>query len=488
MEKKPDWESHGEPVKFYATCYPFPRTVLPELGKIETSDPEFNRLMKALIEDPYGSVQERRSAYEKYIKANTMETSESYLNHIKAMLVCGNHRWPEETWKLFEKPYREDKPKIQGLLEKIVPTEKDEILYRLGMLPLKHMQYQHEEALADVWRISPYLAVYGQLYLLGNIRGGSTSDRPDYIIELFKKNGLMPDLTVKPCVLYEWLRIKKWEKLDGRATRYLLIEADCVGQLYGPDGFCVRNPSLIRDAFGVFGSPDDKLRAGIEKNDKNMVDEALQEGADVKSPCGNFKNALDLATWWENVDVDIVKSLVEHGANPRESKPLLSAAMRGKLGTVTYLLEKGADVNAGDTCYTALMWASGKSFEITKLLIEKGADVNKRTFRTALIVAADSKQVETVKLLLDHGADVNAQDKYGCTALYEASSSWGRMRRPTPECLEIVKLLLEKGAHADIKNTDNGKTALEVAARDGQEAVVNLLLEKGAKPIPGLTD
>ena len=44
----------------------------------------------------------------------------------------------------------------------------------------------------------------------------------------------------------------------------------------------------------------------------------------------------------------------------------------------------------------------------------------------------------------------------------------------------VVKLLLEKGAEVD-SESDNGQTPLSWAAGDGHEAVVKLLLEKGAK-------
>jgi ankyrin repeat protein len=44
----------------------------------------------------------------------------------------------------------------------------------------------------------------------------------------------------------------------------------------------------------------------------------------------------------------------------------------------------------------------------------------------------------------------------------------------------IVKLLLEKGADLETKDTTYGKTSLSLAAGNGHDGVVNLLLEKGA--------
>jgi ankyrin repeat protein len=44
-----------------------------------------------------------------------------------------------------------------------------------------------------------------------------------------------------------------------------------------------------------------------------------------------------------------------------------------------------------------------------------------------------------------------------------------------------VKLLLEKGAELESKDTTYGRTPLSWAAENGHEAVVKLLLEKGAE-------
>jgi ankyrin repeat protein len=45
----------------------------------------------------------------------------------------------------------------------------------------------------------------------------------------------------------------------------------------------------------------------------------------------------------------------------------------------------------------------------------------------------------------------------------------------------VVKLLLEKGAELESKDSEWGQTPLSWAAEKGHEAVVKLLLEKGAE-------
>jgi ankyrin repeat protein len=67
---------------------------------------------------------------------------------------------------------------------------------------------------------------------------------------------------------------------------------------------------------------------------------------------------------------------------------------------------------------------------------------------------------------------MDLKDSYGRTPL-----SWAA--RNGHEA--VVKLLLEKGAELETKDVYYDQTPLSWAARNGQEAVVKLLLEKGAQ-------
>ncbi|KAK7428976.1 hypothetical protein QQZ08_004488 [Neonectria magnoliae] len=90
---------------------------------------------------------------------------------------------------------------------------------------------------------------------------------------------------------------------------------------------------------------------------------------------------------------------------------------------------------------------------------------------TDLMVASYYGHRAVVKLLLEKGAEIEAKDsEHGRTPL-----SWAA--RNGHEA--IVKLLLEKGANFKSKDED-GTTPLSLAAGDGHEAIVKLLLEKGA--------
>ncbi len=93
-----------------------------------------------------------------------------------------------------------------------------------------------------------------------------------------------------------------------------------------------------------------------------------------------------------------------------------------------------------------------------------------REGQSALNIASWGGRVQIVKLLLDKGADLTAKDSDGCTALHLATDTG---------CVEVVKLLLDKGAGVTAKDR-YGCTALHFASKKGGVEVVKLLLDKGA--------
>jgi ankyrin repeat protein len=218
-------------------------------------------------------------------------------------------------------------------------------------------------------------------------------------------------------------------------------------------------------------------------------------------------------------EVRTARVLLDAGADvnatgPMDETPLHFAATHGHLPVVELLLERKADVNAKmkqpsfsarqKAYYTPLMGAleaghadvvralakagglpaidgaknatallsavaANKRLGIVKLLIEQGAPADAKlppNNGTALHLAAEEGELEMVKWLVAKKLDLTSTDSAGWTPLLRASAA-GRT--------DVVKFLLAQGAQLD----DN---ALFPAAANGHVALVELLLESGAKP------
>jgi ankyrin repeat protein len=158
---------------------------------------------------------------------------------------------------------------------------------------------------------------------------------------------------------------------------------------------------------------------------------------------------------------DLVKVLLDHGANPnlKLKRPII-----------------GRHHDAGDATLgegtTALMRAAKTvDFRIMKLLIDGGADatITQKDYSTpAMIVAAggrggsapEATVIEAIKLCLDHGVDIDAYNSNGQTILHAAVQRGAN---------GIVRFLAERGAKLDMKNKQ-GRTPLDLATGAGAPA------------------
>ena len=153
---------------------------------------------------------------------------------------------------------------------------------------------------------------------------------------------------------------------------------------------------------------------------------------------------------------------------------LYYASLLGFLESVEALVNNGADVNVRGGLYGNALIAAFTSghTEIVQLLAEKGATINSlgnAYGATALVAASFEGRIEIVQLLLDEGVDIDAHNRSNVGIALEAASTAGHT--------ELVRFLLDRTAHDDALWVQG---ALKQACRNGDEGMVQLLLDRGA--------
>ena len=202
--------------------------------------------------------------------------------------------------------------------------------------------------------------------------------------------------------------------------------------------------------------------------------------------------------WLRNDDIEIVKLLIEKGADVNvtiekgydvkfnkngsstrifpESTPLHVAFLNNHLKIAKLLIENGADVNAryksGKTLLHEVKNIQSMFLDVAflnnhlkniKFLIDNVADVNARD-KSGKTPLHEIRNTEIAKLLIENGADVNVKDKMGVTPLHY------------PKNEEIAKFLIDNGANVKAIN-NKGQTPCDTIS---SEKVKKLIKEKGA--------
>jgi ankyrin repeat protein len=136
---------------------------------------------------------------------------------------------------------------------------------------------------------------------------------------------------------------------------------------------------------------------------------------------------------------------------------------------VELLLDKGADIDKhGEHGYTPLLWAAADGHEaVVKLLLDRGAATETRSdhFEGSLPQLNEASGPHDGAYYLK--VEEKLKREKGWTALLSAAARGHQA---------VVKLLLDRGASVQTKSA-SGHTALELAERGGREGVVNLLKE-----------
>jgi ankyrin repeat protein len=197
---------------------------------------------------------------------------------------------------------------------------------------------------------------------------------------------------------------------------------------------------------------------------RNIFHLLLDEGAHVNAKTNTGGAPLHFATAQLN-DYSIQK-LIEAGAKinaqNNKSKTALDVVMEGDY----YLNEP------------SLIPLEDERFAQTEALLRGYGAITGAELTELLFKAIRRRKLRDLELLLDAGANVNTKDSNGATALHVAVQS------DFPEAFQMLlghPLL----GHTDFKvlnaRDNGGLTALDLAQRNGNRAIVGLLTQYGAK-------
>ncbi len=162
--------------------------------------------------------------------------------------------------------------------------------------------------------------------------------------------------------------------------------------------------------------------------------------------------------------------------------------MANQLRVANYLVEQKVDLNTGSSDSPLAIAANQGHLSMVELLLEAGAEPATDTGQPAIHYALCGNRVEVVKLLIEKGAHLEAFDTSGNTALqavikmpvykYAAhSTSLSDKQR-----IAYTRMLIEAAADINELNQRNGDSALAIAVQEKSHPLVDFLLKNKADP------
>jgi ankyrin repeat protein len=300
-----------------------------------------------------------------------------------------------------------------------------------------------------------------------------------------------------------WPRLAEWvEAIAVEASPVAMfesaVEAVITGDVANLERLLRERPELVRDRSTLVTHHDPPVHGatllhyiaanGVEgfrqKTPKNAVDVAkllLDAGAEADALAGMYGGQCTTMSMLVSsshpaeagVQIGLIDTLVDHGAAVEArgagkwTSPLMTALVFGFTDAAEALVRRGARVDS-----LAAAAGLGRLAEARQLLASAGSDDRHR----ALALAAQLGQVEIVRLLLDAGEDPNRYNPDGAhshaTPLHQAALAGHGA---------VVRLLVERGARLDIKDTIYESTPLGWAEYGGRAEIAEYLRERGAK-------
>lgn len=218
---------------------------------------------------------------------------------------------------------------------------------------------------------------------------------------------------------------------------------------------------IIDDMGGVLSFDNMALVLAIDLSDSDLVIELIERGADIET-CFNVAKH-DGSIYFS--DVKLFEYFIEKGVdihkNDMSSIVLANACSTMNLDVVKFLIENGANINHLNNylLHTAIT-NRGETSQADKVIYfsRDGNDIITRFWANFF---SNRTQLEMVKLLVENGADISEDNLLSACRIYST---------------EVIKYLVEKGA--DISAIKD--VGIKKAERHGYLNTIRFLIENGA--------